>query len=205
MDKALPERTEDWSVFAAELIEARQTVLPWRLTQPGPDPEQLARILGAAAAAPDHRSILPWRFIAVPDNQRTRLAQAFAQALLQRDPTATPEDVARAREKADRSPFLALVVLDTGKGDACIGADERLISAGCALQNVLLMATAIGFGSALTAGQAIHSEALRALFGLAPSERAVCFLSIGTAASHRASRVRPVVADYFSTLADSST
>ena len=37
---------------AATLIQARRTVLPRRLAAPGPDAQQLQRILEAAAAAP---------------------------------------------------------------------------------------------------------------------------------------------------------
>ncbi|RZL05765.1 MAG: hypothetical protein EOP40_19290, partial [Rubrivivax sp.] len=38
---------------AADLIHARQTVLPKRLLAPGPDADQLHALLGAAAAAPN--------------------------------------------------------------------------------------------------------------------------------------------------------
>jgi nitroreductase len=74
------------------------------------------------------------------------------------------------------------------------------VSAGCAVQNLLLMATAQGFGSALTSGKALQSRALRALFGLAPSERALCFVSVGTVVSRKAARERPAAADYVGTL-----
>lgn len=194
------EPSPDWAALAGELIAARRTVLPFRLVEPGPDPEQLLTILGAAASAPDHRCLLPWRLITVPVDQRDALADVFAKALLERDPQAAPHDVAKAREKGFRSPFLALLVVDAAKGDAEIGLAERLISAGCAAQNVLLMATAMGFGSALTAGKAIGSQALRRFFELGGSEQAVCFLSIGTALSHGRVVVRPQVADYVSAL-----
>jgi len=36
-----------------------------RLSGPGPTPEHLARILDAAAHAPDHGRLRPWRFIVV--------------------------------------------------------------------------------------------------------------------------------------------
>nr|WP_309246823.1 hypothetical protein [Ramlibacter montanisoli] len=49
-----------------------------------------------------------------------------------------------------------------------------------------MMATALGFGSALTSGKALGSPALRALFALAPEEQALCFISIGTIAGARA-------------------
>jgi nitroreductase len=191
----------DWAALASELMSARRTVLPFRLGEPGPDPAQLHRILSAAASAPDHRSLLPWRFITVPADQREALAEVFVQALLERDPKAEPHDIAKAREKGFRSPFLALLVVDATKGDdAEIGLVERLISAGCAAQNVLLMATAMGYGSALTAGKAVGSLALRRFFDLGESEQAVCFLSLGTALSHGKASMRPQVGDFVSEL-----
>ncbi len=188
--------TPDWASLATELLAARQTVLPWRLGGPGPDAAQLQAILAAAASAPDHRCLLPWRFITVPADRRDDLAEVFAQALLERDPQAAPHEVAKAREKGFRSPFLALLVVDAEKGDADIGLAERLVSAGAAAQNVLLMATALGYGSALTAGQSVRSAVLHRFFGLRASEQAVCFVNIGTALSHGTARVRPAVADY---------
>ena len=77
--------------------------------------------------------------------------------------------------------------------------DERLVSAGCAIQNMLLMATALGFGSALTSGKALKSAPLRTLFGLRDGESALCFISVGTVESTRPARPRPTVADYLST------
>jgi len=40
---------------------------------------------------------------------------------------------------------------------------------------MLLMATAMGFASALTSGKALQSKGMRELFALAPDEQAVCF------------------------------
>jgi nitroreductase len=94
-------------------------------------------------------------------------------------------------------------VVDATKGDAEIGLAERLISAGAAAQNMLLMATALGFGSALTAGQSMRSVALHRFFGLRESEQAVCFLSMRHRALARQAPltgVRPQVDDYVSEL-----
>lgn len=186
--------------LAADLMRTRQTILPKRLVEPGPDAAQREAILGAAASAPDHGQLLPWRFVLVPAAQRPPLGEVFAQALQARDAQATPEQMAQAREKAFRSPLLMLVVVNAVCGDAAIDLNERLVSAGCAVQNMLLMATALGFGSALTSGKALHSSELRALFQLAPGEQALCFVSVGTVASRKPARPRPVVADYVSTL-----
>jgi len=186
--------------MATALIQSRQTILPKRLGAPGPGAAELATILNAAAHAPDHGQLLPWRFVLVPEPARAPLAEVFAQALLERDPCATPEQCGQAREKAYRAPVLMLVVVDGERGDPDIDLAERLVSAGCAVQNMLLMATAQGYGSALTSGKALKAASLRALFGLAASEQALCFISIGTVLSRKAVRARPVASAYVSTL-----
>ena len=194
----------DWdsAKLAAQWIHARRTVLPKRLVEPGPDATEFQTILAAAAAAPDHGQVLPWRFVLVPTEQRAALGDLFAQALLERDALASPEQQAQAREKAFRSPTLLLLIVDKARGDPDVDMAERLISAGCAVQNVLLMATALGFGSALTSGKALKSKALRQHLALSEAEHALCFISLGRAASQRAPRARPAVADYFSVLGD---
>ena len=187
--------------WAQALIEARQTILPKRLVEPGPDAQQLRQILGAAAAAPDHGERVPWRFGIVPPQARGRLADAFARSLAERDANAPSEQLAQAREKAHRAPLLMLAVAQFGDPpDDEIPDDERLVSAGCAIQNLLLMATALGFGSALTSGQAMQSAGLRSLFQLQPHERALCFVSIGTPVARKPRRLRPDPDDYVSVL-----
>ncbi|MES2583014.1 MAG: nitroreductase [Pseudomonadota bacterium] len=182
-------------------MQSRQTILPKRLVAPGPDTVRLQQILEAAASAPDHGQLRPWRFVMVPDTARVALAQTFGDALLERDPQATAEQVSQAQEKAHRSPCLLLVVVNADCGDTGIDLYERIVSTGCAVQNMLLVATALGYGSALTSGKALKSTVLRTLFGLADGEHALCFISMGTVESRKQSpRQRPVPDDYVSTL-----
>nr|WP_281289656.1 nitroreductase family protein [Tepidimonas alkaliphilus] len=96
------------------------------------------------------------------------------------------KELTRARHKAQRAPLLWLLVVDTGPRDPDVPIHERLISAGCAVQNVLLMATAMGYGSALTSGKALGSAALRRAFALGATDLPVCFVNVGTA--HEAGR-----------------
>ena len=96
--------------------------------------------------------------------------------------------------------MLLLVVVDTRRGDPEVDLYERLVSTGCAVQNMLLMATAFGYGSALTSGKALKAQGLRALFGLEEGEHALCFASIGNVVSRKPGRPRPVPNDYVGTL-----
>ena len=201
------------SEFANALIHSRQNVSPRRLDEPGPTSQQLDAILGAAAAAPDHGQLMPWRFVIVPKPQRGRLADVFGRALVDRDPAATPSQIENACEKAHRSPFLMLAVVRltdpnapkrTGQvhesAESEVSDAERLVSFGCAIQNILLAAHAAGFGIGLTSGQAMGSPRLRALFALTENETAVCCINIGTVTKHKPPRVRPDLASFISSL-----
>jgi nitroreductase len=183
-----------------ELIASRRNVSPKRLVAPGPDEAQLARIFAAAAAAPDHGEITPWRFVIVPTAQRARLAEVFACALTDRDAQATPVQVENAREKAYRAPLLVLAIARLGTTDPDIAPFERLVSLGCAVQNMLLSAHSMGLGCGLTSGQAMTSPRLRELFALADGEAAVCCINIGTVVKHRPGRARPAAQRFVSSL-----
>ena len=184
----------------AALMDARQTVLPKRLVEPGPDAAELRDWLASATSAPDHDRLRPWRLVLVPAAQRPRLGQAFADALRERDPDASADQLAQAHDKALRAPVLLVVVVDGACGDPEIDLNERIVSAGCAVQNLLLMATARGWGSALTSGKAMKSAALRALLDLGPQEHALCCLSVGTVSVRKATPPRPGVHDVVRTL-----
>ena len=184
----------------ALLMQSRQTILPKRLFAPGPNPHEIGMLFEAAATAPDHGQLLPWRFIVVAESARASLAEVFGAALLERDAAARPEQLEQAREKAFRAPLLLLLVVDALCGDADIDLAERIVSAGCAVQNLLLMATALGYGSALTSGKALKSAGLRSLFGLNEATQALCFVSVGSAGARKKARQRPAPVQFVSTL-----
>jgi len=184
------------AAWAMALIEARQTILPKRLAAPGPDAEELRQILAAAAHAPDHDRKMPWRFVIVPEARRADLAEVFARSLIERDAQATAEQVQQAREKAFRAPLLMLAIAQLATEGDEIPDVERFISAGCAIQNMLLVATALGYGSSLTSGKAMGSAPLRELFGLGSNEQALCFINIGTPTARKAARHRPQPQEY---------
>jgi len=58
----------------------------------------------------------------------------------------------------------------------------------------------MGFGAGLSSGQALYSQQIRRLFGLADHEQPLCFMSVGTVTKRKPPRARPVMADYTSTL-----
>jgi nitroreductase len=186
---------------AQTLVTTRQNVSAKRLLAPGPSPAELDALLRLAAAAPDHGQLTPWRFVMVPVDQRHQLADAFALALLDRDPAATAVQVQSARDKAHRAPLLLVAVARLGPREPDIPPLERMVSLGAAIQNMLLGAHALGYATGLTSGQAMASPRLQGLLQLAEGDHAVCCINIGTVRSHKAgTRVRPPPADFFGSL-----
>ena len=185
--------------FAHGLIHSRQHVSPKRLIDPGPSPFQKLEILNAAGAAPDHGKITPWHFYEVTSKSRNLLGDLFANALIARDPSATLTQVDEAKQKAFRGPLLLLATVNLNNELDNIPEQEKIISAGCAIQNVLLMANALGFGSGLSSGKALYSQKMRELFLLKDKEQPLCFITIGTISTHKPNKDRPDASSYTST------
>jgi nitroreductase len=162
------------------LMSSRQSVMPKRLFAPGPTQEQQDVLFRMAATAPDHGLIRPWRFVICPDNKRSQLGDAFAQSLLERDPEATEQQLEDARQKALRAPFLMLMVINARGMGTAIPLSERILSAGCAMQNIFLAAHAMGFGASPTSGVSMYMKPVRDFFKLHDAEDPLCFINIGT-------------------------
>ena len=185
--------------FAHGLIHSRQHVSPKRLIDPGPSPFQKLEILNAAGAAPDHGKITPWHFYEVSSKSRNLLGDLFADALIARHPSATLTQVDEAKQKAFRGPLLLLATVNLNNELDNIPEQEKIISAGCAIQNVLLMANALEFGSGLSSGKALYSQKMRELFFLKDKEQPLCFITIGTISTHKPNKDRPDASLYTST------
>jgi nitroreductase len=184
--------------IAEKLIHGRTHISPKRLGEPGPDASQKEIILLAANAAPDHGRMVPWRFIEIQGSSRSILGETFAQCLLDRDINATTIQLQEARDKAFRGPLLLLAVANYRDDGNDISRQEKLISLGCAIQNILLSAYASGFGSGLSSGRALQSERIRNLFQITENEEPICFITIGTVIKNKPNRIRPSLLGYHS-------
>lgn len=173
------------------VLAARRNTSLRHLHAPGPDEGSLHCIFAAAGHAPDHAEDRSWRLIMIPAHKRSELGMVFLDALGQREPA--PEEHVRkaAYEKAFHAPCLLVAIL---RGDPVLSnvpPVERLISLGCAIQNMLTAAQALGIASGLASGASLAADGMHRLLGLQPHEQAVCFIGFGTAARRKAPRPRP--------------
>ena len=92
--------SENTAVF--EFIASRRSLKPKLLTEPSPTDAQFARAAQAAMRAPDHGSLVPYRFVRVESEDRGRLADVFEAAAKRQGADADKQ--ARSRSKALKGP-----------------------------------------------------------------------------------------------------
>lgn len=182
------------------LLAARRNTSLRRLHAPGPDEAGLQRICEAAGHAPDHAKERSWRLVMIPMAKRAQLGMAFVEALAGRETILDEQASAAAYDKAFHAPCLLVAVLRGDPALSDVPPAERLVSLGCAIQNMLTAAQVLGLDSGLASGASLAADSVRRLLGLQPGEQAVCFIGFGTAEKSKAPRPRPEPAHYLTVL-----
>jgi nitroreductase len=161
-----------------DAIETRSSA--GRLTDPGPTPEEIERLLQAAARAPDHGRLKPWRFIVLRGPDREAFTKAAAAAKRARIPTLTEEQMVLERQKIERSPTIVLAACVVDRAQNKVPEIEQIIAVGAAVENLLLAAHALGYGAMWKTGAAAYDPAVKAVVGLQPDDHIVAILHLGT-------------------------
>ena len=169
------------------------------LKEPAPSDAEIETILTAATRVPDHGRLAPWRFILYRGEAREKIGEGLA-ALAEKREGPLPE--ARRNQELTRFSRAPLVigVISSPKDNPKIPQWEMFLSGGMAAMNLMLAANALGYGTNMITNWYSETEEGRALLGLAPHERVVGFVHIGTHDGPGFERPRPDVktlyADY---------
>lgn len=159
----------------------RRSIAPRRLLPPGPSLPELHLMARAAARAPDHGGLQPWRFRLIAGPARQALAEACAAALAQEMPDAPPALLEREREKIAAGPTLVAVMARIVEDHPEVPAAEQQASIGAAILGFLLAAEAMGHAGIMLSGRRVRRPALRAALGLAQDQHLAGFLTLGRA------------------------
>jgi nitroreductase len=163
------------------------------LAAPAPDRSQIARLAEAAAAAPDHGKLVPFRLVAVDAERREAMAAIAAEALLQANPDADEVQRRKTREKTLQAPALLVLVACLQPAHPKIVLSDQWLTVGCALQNLWLAAEEMGFACGVSSGAFLDAPAMRVGLALAPDERCVALVAIGTPRERMEPRTKPAV------------
>jgi nitroreductase len=182
-----------------DFLLTRTSVPVQDLKAPGPDDAQIAKIIAAASRVPDHGKLAPWRFIIYRGEAREEVGRRLV-ALAEELEGPLPEG-RRMKEQTrfSRAPVV-IGVVSTPKHHPSIPDWEKFLSGGMAAMNLMIAANALGFGTNLITNWYSDSPEGRAVLGLAPDERVVGFVHIGSFDGPVQDRPRPdpatLYADY---------
>jgi nitroreductase len=147
--------------------------------------ETIARILTAATFAPSAENRQPWEFVVVRDNgTRRRIGELTTRAWEQggrafSEERLSPKLLAEVEQGATggvaEAPVNIVVCADTERGLEATVASSIFPC----IQNLLLAATALGLGSALTTITTGYRDELRAILQLPPHVWPVAVVPIG--------------------------
>lgn len=163
-------------VETIQAIEERRSI--GRLVDPAPNSEQLEKLLHAARRAPDHKSLQPWKFIVLEGAQRREIGDVFAQTFAREHPEATPDQVEKQSKKFERAPMI--IAVGTQRLETRLPFEELLAATAAAIQNLLLAATDMGFGTMWRTGDAAYDPAVKRALGMNENDFISGFIYIGT-------------------------
>ncbi len=173
---------------------ARRSVSANALGEPGPDAAERELILRAASRVPDHKKLVPWRFVLFQGEARAAFGAVLAETCKdeERDPGAF-----RLETEAKRFLRAPLVIAAISRvvDNKAAPEWEQVLSAGAACQNLVVAATALGYGAQWITEWYGYSPGVRRALDLAGNERVAGFIYIGTPKEKPEERERPALSD----------
>lgn len=165
------------------LVAIKNRCSATRLVDPGPTPNEIEEILLAGARAPDHGRLRPWRFLVLTGEARIRLGDLLSRALSARTPDAPEIILKREREKPLRAPAIIVAAAAVNATHPKIPVIEQIVAVGAAVENMILAAQALGYGSMWRTGAPAYDAIVKQGLGLKESDQIVAFLYLGTVQS----------------------
>ena len=162
---------------ALQLLQQRNSAS--KLAAPAPTESEMADVFAAAARAPDHARLRPWRFRVIEGDARARLGELYADAAKRRNPTLGEADLQRFRRQPLRAPMI-LVVSALVQAHPKVPKIEQLLSAGCAAHASLLALEALGYAAIWRTGDHAFDPQVMAGLGMQENEEVIGFLYVGS-------------------------
>ena len=164
-------------------IKSRRSI--GNLNIPAPNQAQITAAIECAATAPDHKKLQPWRFVVTSGNARHRLGDALLIAA-QDKANAEGRDLSeKERTKTKNMPLRApmiITVVTHMQSHEKVPPFEQLLSAGAAVQNLILALKAQGFSTVWRTGLLCNEPAVKAYFDVSEHDYVTAFVYVGSSA-----------------------
>ena len=140
-------------------------------------------MLEAAASAPDHGELRPFRFTVLRgpglDHFGTVLEEAYYRRCTDRGLEPVPAKAQKERTKLNRAPLVIVVAAARQPSTKIPWVDQR-DAAVAAAENLLVAAHALGYGAMWRTGEPCEDEHVKEALGLSSDDAVVGFVYIGT-------------------------
>ena len=180
------------------LLLTRRSTAADLLGAPGPSKAELDAIILAARRVPDHRCVVPFRFIVIEGEGR-KSAGTVLRTIFEKDKPETEERLYDYEAKRFMRAPTILVVVAAIDGKHKTPVWEQTLTVGAVCQNALIACNASGFAAQWLTEWYAFDETFKKSLGLAEAEQFAGFIYIGTANQKLKERRRPDVQSLVST------
>ena len=175
---ALPSGVDENRCGMLALMLGRYSSSPRWLAYPAPSDAELEVMALAALRAPDHRKMIPFRFVVARAHALERLAELFLDYGRRCGKTgAALED---ERQRALHAPLLVAVIARIDAQDERVPVHEQWTCVGGAIANAVLALHVMGYGAKMVSGSRARDPGVAAAY-CGPGETLVGWIAAGTA------------------------
>jgi nitroreductase len=163
------------------IIRSRRSIFQPQFSGEKVDDSIVERMIENANWAPTHKLTEPWRFIVFTGAGLEQLAQGQAEvykSVTEADGTFKKERYENLLKKPMLSSHIIAVAMKRDEKKS-VPEVEELGAVFCAVQNMLLTASAYGIGCYISTGGITYFEESKEFFGLGPEDKLIGFLHVG--------------------------
>ncbi|NYT86094.1 nitroreductase family protein [Pollutimonas harenae] len=166
---------------------------------PGPNDNELARMLQTAMSAPDHGKLRPWRFTLIRGDAIPRLADMAISGIKAAGLPLAPEKEANTRSWLAKVPLLIAVACKLDHSNTKIPEHERMLATGAAVSNILNAAHMMGYAAFWSTGLGTYVDEVAGGLGFDSLDyRFMGYIAVGTPISAVQDQPRPDYREFVS-------
>ena len=163
-----------------ELIKNRRTIYPENYSERLVQKEIIEKLLSSAIWAPNHGKTQPWRFTVFQEKGRLELSDQLASAYKENFKGEDFNEIKfkKLKNRPLQSTAIIGVCMERDKSER-IPEIEEVEAVACAIQNLMLTATAYGIGSFWSSPKLLDSTQIRSYFKLGEKDRCLALVYLG--------------------------
>ena len=163
-----------------DIIQNRRTIYPEQFSERKVHREQIERLLMNATWAPSHGVTQPWRFKVFMNDGLTTLSQYQSELYraITIDDNFNPLKFDKLKNRPLQSSAVIAICMQRQKSKK-IPEIEEIEAVACAVQNILLTATAYGLAVYWSSGGPTYRDETKIFLNLGKEDRCLGFLYLG--------------------------